>query len=77
MAVPQAPPPDPEKARTPKNPQLPRDPERYFLCLEERLPMAAFALCSVAYATGAVSTQDKDIGTRVPKVKGCWAYYFP
>src|SRR5215212_940182 len=44
MAVSQAPPPNPEKARAPKNPQLPRDPKRYFLRLEERLPMAAFAL---------------------------------
>jgi hypothetical protein len=31
-------------------------------------------LCSVTYATVAASTQDKDIGTRVPRVKGWWAY---
>ena len=33
------------------------------------LPGNILVLCSVAYATVAVSTQDKDIGTSVPRLK--------
>jgi hypothetical protein len=32
-----------QKARTTENSQHPRDPQRYLLCFEERLPVAAFA----------------------------------